>query len=142
MQFRDRLRQILTIKESPHKIAIALAVGVFIGMSPLLGIHTLLGLAIAWLFRLNRLVTLVGVYVTNPWTVVPIYTFGTWVGARLMDIDNIIPEIDWYNITFLGLINEFRPLVLPFIAGTTFIGFISAIISYIVIYKAIKVRRG
>jgi uncharacterized protein (DUF2062 family) len=52
--------------------------GVFIGMSPLLGIHTVLGLFAASVLRLNRLITLVGVYVTNPWTIVPIYSFGTW----------------------------------------------------------------
>ncbi|MEW6109424.1 MAG: DUF2062 domain-containing protein [Nitrospirota bacterium] len=142
MHLRDRLRQILTINETPQKIAAAFAAGVFIGMSPLLGIHTILGLAVAWVFRLNRLVTLVGVYVTNPWTIVPIYTFGTWVGARLMNINDIIPDIDWNNITFLGFIDGFRPLVLPFVLGTTLIGFISAIIGYIIIYKAVKANRG
>lgn len=118
------------------------SVGVFIGMSPLIGIHTLLGLAVAWLFRLNRLVILIGVYMTNPWTIVPIYTFGTWVGARLMNVDNLIPYIDWSNITLFGFINEFRPLILPFITGTTLIGFISAVISYFAIYKTVKVSRG
>jgi len=29
---------------------------------------------VAWICRLNKFVTLVGVYVTNPWTIVPIYT--------------------------------------------------------------------
>ncbi len=123
-------------------MAAAFAIGVFIGMSPLLGIHTVLGLLAAWLFRLNRLITLAGVFVTNPWTIVPIYSFGTWVGARLMGMDNLIPEIDWSHITLFGFFKEFRPLLLPFLIGTTALGIISAVVSYFLIYKAAKKYHG
>jgi hypothetical protein len=142
LKFRARLQQILTIKDSPHKIAIAFSIGVFIGMSPLLGIHTVLGMAVAWIFRLNRLVTLIGVFITNPWTIVPIYTFGTWVGARIMGINHILPDINWSHITMTAIIKDFRPVVMPFIIGNTLIGFISAIIAYVVIYNAVKRNRG
>ena len=123
-------------------MAIAFAIGVFIGMSPLLGIHTILGLLAAWLFRLNRLITLVGVFVTNPWTIVPIYSFGTWVGAKLIGLDNLLPVIDWSHITLIGLFKEFRPLLLPFLIGNTVIGIVSAVVSYILIYKAAKNCHG
>ena len=123
-------------------MAMAFAIGVFIGMSPLLGIHTILGLLVAWLFRLNRLITLVGVYITNPWTIVPIYSFGTWIGARIMGMHKIIPVIDWTQITLLGFLKEFRPLLLPFLIGNTMIGIVSAVLSYILIYKAAKKYRG
>ncbi len=132
----------MAIRESPRKMASAFAVGVFIGMSPLIGIHTVLGLFAAWLFRLNRLITLAGVFVTNPWTIVPIYSFGTWVGARLTGMDNLIPEIDWSHITLFGFLNEFRPLLLPFIVGTTVVGVISAAVSYFFIYRAAKKYHG
>jgi uncharacterized protein len=111
-------------------------------MSPLLGIHTILGLVAASVLRLNRLITLVGVYVTNPWTIVPIYSFGTWFGAKIIGIEKIIPEIDWAHITLLGFLREFRPLLFPFVLGTTLIGIISSIIGYYVIYMAAKNYRG
>lgn len=142
MQLREKFRQILTIKESPHRIAIAFAAGIFIGMSPLLGIHTLLGLAVAWMFKLNKYITLMGVFVTNPWTIVPIYTFGTWVGVRVMGIDNMLPAVDWSHTTLLGFIDKFSPMAAPFIIGNTLVGLVSAVISYIVIYKAVKKSRG
>ena len=142
MQFRAKLRELLSIDEPPHKIAAAFAMGVFIGMSPFLGIHTLLGLTIAWHFKLNKLVTVMGVFVTNPWTIVPIYTFGTWVGARLMGIDSVIPVIDWSHITFFGFLGKFSHLLLPFIIGNMLMSFLSAVISYFVIYRIIKISRG
>jgi len=123
-------------------MATAFAIGVFIGMSPLLGIHTILGLLAAWLFRLNRLITLLGVYITNPWTIVPIYSFGTWIGARIVGMHRIIPVIDWTQITFLGFLKEFRPLLLPFIIGSSALGVISAIVSYLIIYKAAQKYHG
>ncbi|MGC2062730.1 MAG: DUF2062 domain-containing protein [Thermodesulfovibrionales bacterium] len=138
MPFRAKLRQVFSIGESPRRIASAFALGVFIGMSPLLGIHTVLGIAFAWVLKLNRLVTLVGVYVTNPWTIVPIYTFGTWLGARLLGIDHILPEIDWAHISFSELLRDFRPLLMPFLLGNTVLGLVSALVSYAVIFKTVK----
>lgn len=142
MQFKEKIRQILAVKDSPRRIAASFAVGVFIGMSPLIGIHTLLGMAVAWQFRLNKFVTLIGVYVTNPWTIVPIYTFGTWLGVRLMGIDSIVPSIDWSSITFLGILGSLRPLVLPFVIGSTLIGLVSAVIGYFLVYFAVKSGRA
>lgn len=138
MAFRDKFRGILSIKDSPHRIALAFAVGVFIGMSPLFGIHTVLGLIAAWLFRLNKLVTIAGVYITNPWTIVPIYTFSTYVGAKCLGVSKITPVVDWSHITFSHLMNELRPLLMPFIVGTMLIGLLSSILSYFIIYRAAK----
>jgi uncharacterized protein (DUF2062 family) len=138
LAFRDRLREILRLKDSPHRIAIAFSIGVFIGMSPFLGIHAVLGILAAWAFRLNTFATIAGVYVTNPWTIVPIYTFSTWIGAKCLGIKQIIPQIDWSNITFNHFISDLKPLLMPFIFGALLVGFISSIISYFIIYKAIK----
>jgi len=130
------------INESPRKMATAFAIGIFIGMSPLLGIHTVLGLLAAWAFRLNRVITLVGVFVTNPWTIVPIYSFGTWIGAKIMGMHKVIPVIDWTEITILGFLKEFRPLLLPFIIGSTATAIVSAVVGYFVLYNAVKKYRG
>ncbi len=138
LTFRARISHIFSIKETPHRIAVAFAVGVFVGMSPFLGVHTLLGIGVSYLFRLNKMVTLIGVFVTNPWTIIPIYTFGTWTGAKLLGINEILPEIDWAHISFFGLMDTFSHLVKPFIVGTMSVGTGAALISYILIFKAVK----
>ena len=138
MAFRDRIKDVIKLKESPHRIALAFATGVFIGMSPLLGFHTLLGFAIAWIFRLNPFALLAGVYITNPWTIVPIYTFSTYVGAQCLGIEQIIPKIDWSDLNFINLLSDLEPFLMPFIFGTLLMGTISSIVSYIIIYMAAK----
>jgi len=137
MAFRDRLRGVLQVKDTPHRIAMSFGLGVFWGMSPLLGIHTIGAIFTAWLLGLNRLVAVAGVYITNPWTIVPIYSLGLWFGAKLIGFEQILPEIDWKNATFIYLIDKLKHLILPFFIGTFIFGIISAIISYFIIHKAV-----
>lgn len=142
MGLRDKLREVIRVKDSPGKIAISFAIGIFIGMSPLLGIHTVMGIIAAWLFKLNKFVTIIGVYITNPWTIVPIYTFATWLGAKLLGIDSIIPSINWNDIKLADIIKEMGTLLWPFVVGTTLLGLFSAIVSYIIVYQAVVRNRN
>ncbi|MGO9379713.1 MAG: DUF2062 domain-containing protein [Dissulfurispiraceae bacterium] len=137
MALRDKIRQVIGVKDSPRKIALSFGVGVFIGISPLLGLHTILGILAAWIFRLNKFVTLVGVYITNPWTIVPIYTFATWLGGRILGMEHILPKIDWHNAGMLDLIRDLEPILAPFIFGSVFLGLVSGIAGYIVIYRSV-----
>ena len=138
MAFRDRIRDVIKLKESPHKIALAFSTGVFIGMSPLLGLHTILGVTAAWLFRLNTFAIIAGVYVMNPWTIVPIYAFSTWLGAQCLGLEQLIPNIDWPNCTFSYILSRLKHLLVPFLFGTFLVGSITSFISYVIIYRAIK----
>lgn len=138
MAFIDRIKDIVKLKESPHKVALAFSTGVFIGMSPLLGLHTILGVTAAWLFRLNTFAIIAGVYVTNPWTIVPIYAFSTWLGAQCLGIKQLIPDIDWPNITFSCILSSLEHLLMPFLFGTFLVGSLTSVISYVIIYRAIK----
>jgi hypothetical protein len=142
LALRDKLRLLLVVKDTPHRISVAFAVGIFIGISPLFGIHTILGILVAHLFKLNRFVTIIGVYVTNPWTIIPIYTFCTWVGAKCLGIQKILPDIDWGHITFSTLLKDLGPLLMPFLVGTVLIAILASVVSYAIIYKVLKRRNA
>jgi uncharacterized protein (DUF2062 family) len=120
----------------------AFALGVFMGISPLLGLHTIGAFFIAWLLRLNRLVAIIGVYITNPWTIVPIYTFCIWVGARLTGLEKIIPAVNWNDVSFMVFMGELKHLIIPFLVGSIVVGSISAIISYFIIHWAVVKYRN
>jgi uncharacterized protein (DUF2062 family) len=77
---KDLIKKLLRIEDTPERTALAYSIGVFLGFSPFLGFHTLAGLAIAFLFRLNRVAILLGVWTNNPWWIVPYYVLATWVG--------------------------------------------------------------
>lgn len=144
--FRDKFRGIFNVKETPHRIALAFALGVFMGISPLIGLHYIGGFIIAWLFRLNKLVTLIGVSVNNPWTIVPLSSFSVWLGAKLIGLKQVLPEVDWENVTltniiskftdmdrFINMTKEIMPLLASFFVGSFVICTIAAITSYFII---------
>ena len=81
---RRLVASLAKVPDTPERIALAFSIGVFLGFSPFLGLHTLLGIGAAFLFRLNRLATLIGVWVNVPWILVPYYSFATWLGVLLL----------------------------------------------------------
>ena len=83
LSVKDLIKKLLHIEDSAERTALAYAIGIFIGFSPFLGFHTLAGLAIAFLFGLNRVAILLGVWTNAPWWIVPYYTFATWLGMRV-----------------------------------------------------------
>lgn len=78
---------------SPKKLAWSVAVGFLLGVSPLFGITTLLGVAIGLLFRLNIAAIQLVNYIAYPLQLlllVPYFQFG----AFLFGIQNIISSLD------------------------------------------------
>jgi uncharacterized protein (DUF2062 family) len=89
--------QLLHTHDTPTRTALAYAVGVFFGFSPFLGLHTVLGLVVAFAFSLNRVAVLLGVYSNLPWILPAYYTLATMLGATLLGVD--VPP---------GLLKDFR----------------------------------
>jgi uncharacterized protein (DUF2062 family) len=94
---RRWLNQLLHTHDTPERTALAYAVGVFFGFSPFLGLHTVLGLVVAFVFSLNRVAVLLGIYSNLPWILPAYYTLATMLGAGLLRVD--IPP---------GLLQELR----------------------------------
>ena len=77
----------------------------FFGFSPLLGLHTVLGLVCAFALNLNRVAVLLGIYSNLPWILPAYYTLATLVGARILgakvppglrrDLSNALSEVSW-----------------------------------------------
>lgn len=134
-RFRNVLAQILRIEDTPHRIALTFAVGVFLGLSPFIGLHTVLALAVAWIFRLNRIVMLSGAFINNPWSMIPIYTFSTWIGAEILGTDLLVTDVDWRRITLGTIVRDLEHLVLPFFLGTLLVATLFSLICYIIVKK-------
>jgi uncharacterized protein (DUF2062 family) len=83
-----------------------------------------------------------GVYITNPWTIVPIYTFSTFIGAKLLGLEKVIPDIDWHNLGITKIISELEYFLLPFLVGTIFVGTLSSAISFIILYYIVHIVRN
>jgi hypothetical protein len=76
--------RVLHVDDTPHRIALGLAIGVFVTMTPTIGLQMLLVVALATLFRANKLVGVPIVWASNPLTVVPIYYPSFLLGRALL----------------------------------------------------------
>jgi len=59
--FRHHTHRVLQIRDTPHAIAGGLAIGVFFGMTPLIGLKTGLALLFAWMLRYSKLASVIAV---------------------------------------------------------------------------------
>ncbi|MDD5011210.1 MAG: DUF2062 domain-containing protein [Phycisphaerae bacterium] len=82
--------KIIHIEDSPVKIALGLAIGLFVAWTPLLGLHILIVLALAVLFRANKFIALTSVWVANVFTFAIIYYPSYLLGRYILNI--FIPE--------------------------------------------------
>ena len=131
--FRSLLKQVLHLRESPQRTALAFAIGVFIGFSPAYGLHTLMVFFFAWALRLNLLSLMAGAFLNNPWTVVPILGGTYWVGALLLGrSDN--PSFDWQDMSFSAIYEQVMPYAMPFFLGGMVLSLLGAALAYPLAY--------
>jgi len=145
---RDRIRSIFQLHDTPHRLALAFALGIFIAFSPTVGLHMISCFVIAWVFRLSKLVILTASFVNNPWTIVPLYGFCIWFGSKIIGREIGMPQIAWNELTLSSTYLVIKPYLWPYVIGTTVAGVIASVVSYgliywlIVRYRALEKRAG
>lgn len=139
-QIRTYLRRLLHLNESPHRTALAFAVGVFISFSPTYGLHTLMVFFCAWAFKMNFVALMAGALINNPWTLVPILAATLWVGFQLPGMPPM-PPLQWEHLSNLStesLYEHVLPYFIPFFAGGMFLSILGALIGYPIAYFLIS----
>lgn len=137
---RRWLSALLHVHDTPERTAAAYALGVFLGFSPFLGLHTVVAIALAFLFSLNRVAVLLGVYSNLPWILVPYYVFTTMMGATILrtrtpeDLRERLTamfELSIRNAEFWHeLMRLVRPLLWPYTLGSLIGAAILAFVAY------------
>ena len=139
-------RRLFTLDDTPERIALAFSLGVFLAFSPLIGLHTFLGLMFAFLFGLNRFALFLGVFVNNPWTLVPIYAAGTYLGSLFVGFPSrpALPSFQWHALWSTGfwmqLVGQWN-LLKPMVLGSTILSIVAATLAYILALHIIRQRR-
>lgn len=77
------IHNVLHADDTPHRIAVGIAVGVFVGLTPTVGFQMVIAVAVAAALRANKVVCIPMVWITNPVTLVPIYAACFRIGSAL-----------------------------------------------------------
>jgi uncharacterized protein (DUF2062 family) len=148
---KDLIKRLLHIEDAPERTALAYSIGIFLGFSPFLGLHTLVGLAIAFLFGLNRVAILLGVWTNTPWWIVPFYMIATWVGmwvtgfrmewATLKAIFQLGMDRGFTSPNFWGSVTSQWGLLLSFLIGSFILCTLLSVLAYPLSLKWIRFYR-
>lgn len=85
--YKKLIRPIFIINGSTHSIALGVALGLFIALTPTVGIQMLLVLLIGTLIKANRIIGVILCWISNPITFLPMYYGYYCLGAELMGIE-------------------------------------------------------
>ncbi len=142
------LRALLMLDGTSHQIALGAAIGMFVALTPTVGIQMVLVLLIAMLtrslFRFNKVAALIAVYVSNPLTVVPIYWFNYTIGtiyfpstiskdefAKIFEYHGLQ---EWWN----SMTRLFVDLGVPLLTGSFIVATIGGLVTYPLILRILK----
>ncbi|UCE61219.1 MAG: DUF2062 domain-containing protein [Phycisphaerales bacterium] len=81
---RILLHKVLHTNDTPHQVALGVALAMFVAFLPLVGFQTAIAIGLAALFRANKAVCIPIVWITNPFTIVPIYGTCLALGKLIM----------------------------------------------------------
>ena len=137
---RRWLDALLHVHDTPERTAAAFALGVFLGFSPFLGLHTIIAVVLAFMLDLNRVAVLLGVYSNLPWIMAGYYAFTTMIGAAMVRV-NLPPNFrDQLSALFElslrsrefwhDLLTLLRPLLWPYTVGSLIGAAVLAALAY------------
>jgi uncharacterized protein len=144
---RRRLKVLLRLmgrEESLERVAAAVAVGVGVGLSPFVGFHFFLAIVLAFAFRLNKLDTVLGSLVGNPWTLPPFFAAGYRLGRAILGYaPATVPALKWQRILHHDFWVAFRgpgfgPRLASFLVGTTLLATVVALATYLIARGILK----
>ena len=126
---RQRLAQILHLQETPHRTALAFAIGVFIAFAPHYLFHTASVVFCAWAFRLNYLAVFLGSLINNPWTLIPILAASLYTGFFLVG-KSPSTTVEWEQLTMNNIFDMLSPYLIPFIIGACTLAVLASLLAY------------
>jgi hypothetical protein len=114
-------------------------VGVFFSFTPLVSLHTVLALLVAFVFRLSKIAAAAGVWVNNPYTMPFVFYGCLRLGEWLLGIR--VPPPAFERWTLETVLTAAVPYAAPLFLGTTIVGLVSAAIAYGIVYRiAVRVK--
>ena len=121
---------------TPGERARGIAVGIFSGCFPFFGFQSLIGIFLASLFKGNHLLAIVGTWISNPLTYLPLYWLNYKVGQLFFREEN--QSFDLSELTQSQMWDQGWIMTIRILLGSSVVGFIAAIVIGCTVYLLLK----
>ncbi|MBW1693053.1 MAG: DUF2062 domain-containing protein [Deltaproteobacteria bacterium] len=138
---REFVERAKTLQGDPHYIAVGMAIGVFVSITPTIPFHTIIAITLAFILKGSKPAAAVGVWFCNPITM-PFFYLGSYQAGMLI-LNKSIP----FNVKYES-IQELMKLgwdvTIAMIIGGLVLGIIPGIAAYFItrkIFTKIRMRK-
>jgi hypothetical protein len=131
--------RLMRLKGQPEEIAGGMAIGVFVGMTPTVPLHTVLAVSIAFLLRKSKLAAAAGVWISNPLFLPLVYFLDYKVGRAI--IGKTVPSLAVSDFSISHLIKMGWEISYPMFIGGFITGLLFAVPSYFITKQLILLYR-
>jgi len=135
---REFVGRVKNLEGDPHYVAMGMAIGIFVSITPTMPFHTVLAVALAFMLRGSKVAAALGVWFCNPITA-PIFYWGSYKAGMYL-LGNPAP----FNVKYesiLELLNLGMDVTIAMIAGGVILGILPGIASYFITRKIITTIR-
>jgi len=145
--FKARFLEMLGRNDPPELVAASFAVGVTISFTPLIGIHWLVALLLAFVLKLNKVDVLLGTLVVNPLTIGPVSAMALPLGRLLLRAEreaaSHLPWKEFFSPSFWAAAGpRMRTVGLQWGVGMFVLSFVAGALTYVVLVNVIRARRA
>ena len=131
--------KIKQLQGDPHYVALGMAMGVFVSVTPTIPFHTVIAVALAFVFRCSKPAAAFGVWFANPVTI-PFFYWASYKAGLLFWGNSSDLDIQKYESVF-EILKLGQDVLLAMILGGILIGIPPAIVFYFITRKIfIKLR--
>jgi uncharacterized protein (DUF2062 family) len=131
-------QQMKALQGEPRYIALGMAIGVFIGITPTIPFHTVIAVALAFILKASKPAAAVGVWIANPVTV-PFFYYGSFKAGTFL-LNKPIP----FNIKFESiheLLSLGTDVTVAMIIGGALLGILPSLIAYVITLRFFNALR-
>jgi uncharacterized protein len=138
---REFIKRVKTLRGDPHYVAMGMAIGVFISITPTIPFHTVIAVALAFVLKGSKPAAIIGVWFSNPITI-PFFYLGCYhVGMLILDKPiSFDPKL----MSIQELMKMGLDVTLAMILGGVILGIIPGIAAYFItrnIFTKIRMRK-
>jgi uncharacterized protein (DUF2062 family) len=146
LSWKQRLKalyvKVKSLQGDPHYVAMGMAVGVFVAVTPTIPFHTAIAVAMAFALKASKPAAIIGVWFSNPITIPPFY-YGSYKLGMLMlgRSDRLDPAVRSLRELFMQGLD----ITIAMIIGGAVLGVVPAILSYFVtrhFFRKLRARRA
>lgn len=132
--------------DPPESVAASFAIGVAISFTPLIGLHWVIALLLAFILKLNKVDVLLGTLVVNPLTLPPVAWVAIHLGRFLLQARHeALTHLPWNEFFHRSFWEQAGPRMrvmgIQWAVGMFVLSFIAGSLTYVLFVRVLRARR-